>query len=218
MGIGSIPDAVLKHLHSHKDLGIHTELFSDGVIEMVENGVITCARKNFHPGKIVAGFLFGTQRLYDFVNNNPLIEMHPTDYVNDPFNIAANDKMVAINSALQVDLTGQVCADSIGTRFYSGVGGQVDFIRGAARSKGGLPIVAFTSTTKQDTISRIVPVLAEGAGVVTSRNDVHFVVTEYGVASLHGKTVRQRVNELIGIAHPRFRDELRHDAQKYGYC
>ena len=218
MGIGSIPDAVLKHLHSHKDLGIHTELFSDGVIEMVENGVITCSRKNFHPGKIVAGFLFGTQRLYDFVNNNPLIEMHPTDYVNDPFNIAANDKMVAINSALQVDLTGQVCADSIGTRFYSGVGGQVDFIRGAARSKGGLPIVAFTSTTKQDTISRIVPVLAQGAGVVTSRNDVHYVVTEYGVASLHGKTVRQRVNELIGIAHPKFRDELRHAASEYGYC
>ena len=218
MGIGSIPDAVLKHLHTHKDLGIHTELFSDGVIDMVESGVISCAQKSFHPGKIVAGFLFGTKRLYDFVDNNPLIEMHPTDYVNDPFNIAQNDKMVAINSALQIDLTGQVCADSIGTRFYSGVGGQVDFIRGAARSKGGLPIVAFTSTTKQNTISRIVPVLTEGAGVVTSRNDVHYVVTEYGVASLHGKTVRQRVDELINISHPNFRDELRRSAHECGYC
>ena len=218
MGIGSIPDAVLKHLHTHKDLGIHTELFSDGVIDMVESGVISCAQKSFHPGKIVAGFLFGTKRLYDFVDNNPLIEMHPTDYVNDPFNIAQNDKMVAINSALQIDLTGQVCADSIGTRFYSGVGGQVDFIRGAARSKGGLPIVAFTSTTKQNTISRIVPVLTEGAGVVTSRNDVHYVVTEYGVASLHGKTVRQRVDELINISHPKFRDELRRSAHECGYC
>lgn len=218
MGIGSIPDAVLQHLHSHKDLGIHTELFSDGVIDMVERGVFTCARKSFHPGKIVAGFLFGTRRLYDFVDNNPLIELHPTDYVNDPFNIAANDNMVAINSALQVDLTGQVCADSIGTRFYSGVGGQVDFIRGAARAKGGLPIVAFTSTTRRGEISRIVPVLSQGAGVVTSRNDVHYVVTEYGVASLHGKTVRQRVDELIGIAHPAFREELRAAAREYGYC
>lgn len=218
LGIGSIPDAVLKHLHSHKDLGIHTELFSDGVIDMVESGVITCARKNYHPGKIVAGFLFGTKRLYDFVDNNPLIEMHPTDYVNDPFNIARNDNMVAINSALQVDLTGQVCADSIGTRFYSGAGGQVDFIRGAARSKGGKPIIALTSTTKNDTISRIVPTLSEGAGVVTSRNDVHYVVTEYGVASLHGKTVRQRVQELVNIAHPNFRDELRRKAEQVGYC
>ena len=218
MGIGSIPDAVLSNLHNHKDLGIHTELFSDGVIDMVERGVITCSRKSFHPGKIVAGFLFGTQRLYEFVDNNPLIELHPTDYVNDPFNIAQNEKMVAINSALQIDLTGQVCADSIGTRFYSGAGGQVDFIRGAARSKGGLPIVAFTSTTRDETISRIVPVLTEGAGVVTSRNDVHYVVTEYGVASLHGKTVRQRVCELINIAHPKFRDELHAAAHEFGYC
>ena len=142
MGIGSIPDAVLKAVTNHKDLGVHSELFSDGVIDLVEMGVITCAQKNFHPGKMVAGFLFGTQRLYDFVDNNPLVELHPTDYVNDPYNIARNDKMVAINSAVQVDLTGQICADSIGPRFYSGVGGQVDFIRGAARSKGGLPIIA----------------------------------------------------------------------------
>jgi acetyl-CoA hydrolase len=217
MGIGSIPDAVLRNLGSHKDLGIHTELFSDGLIDMVENGVITCARKSFHPGKIIAGFLFGTKRLYDFVDNNPLIELHPTDYVNDPFNIARNEKMVAINSALQIDLTGQVCADSIGTRFYSGVGGQVDFIRGAARSKEGLPIIAFTSTAKGDTISRIVPMLTQGAGVVTSRNDVHYIATEYGVASLHGKSVQQRVHELVGVAHPKFREDLMRSARELGY-
>jgi acetyl-CoA hydrolase len=217
MGIGSIPDAVLKNLGSHKDLGVHTELFSDGIVDMVEAGVITCARKTLHPGKIVAGFLFGSKRLYEFVDNNPLIELHPTDYVNDPFNIAKNDKMVAINSALQVDLTGQVCADSIGTRLYSGVGGQVDFIRGAARSKGGLPIIAFISTTKNETISRIVPTLTPGAGVVTTRNDVHYIVTEYGVAALHGKTIRQRAQALIDIAHPNFRDELSRSAQELGY-
>ena len=217
MGIGSIPDAVLQNLGNHKDLGVHTELFSDGVIDMVEAGVITCARKTFHPGKIISGFLFGTKQIYEFAHNNPLIEMHPTDYVNDPFNIAKNEKMVAINSALQVDLTGQVCADSIGPRMFSGVGGQVDFIRGAARSKGGLPIVAFLSTAKQDTISRIVPMLSQGAGVVTTRNDVHYVVTEYGVASLYGRTVRQRAKELINIAHPRFRDELKEAGRKLGY-
>ncbi|MGD2076753.1 MAG: acetyl-CoA hydrolase/transferase C-terminal domain-containing protein [Chloroflexota bacterium] len=217
MGIGSIPDAVLQNLGNHKDLGVHTELFSDGVVEMVESGVITCARKTFHPGKIVAGFLFGSQPLYEFVHNNPIIEMHPTDYVNDPFNIAQNDNMVAINSALQVDLTGQVCADSIGPRIYSGVGGQLDFIRGAARSKGGLPIIAFLSTAKRDSISRIVPMLSEGAGVVTTRNDVHYVVTEYGVASLYGKTIRQRAQELISIAHPKFRDRLTAAGRKLGY-
>ena len=217
MGIGSIPDAVLQNLGNHRDLGIHTELFSDGVIDMVDAGVITCARKNFHPGKIVAGFLFGSNRLYEFVHNNPIIEMHPTDYVNDPFNIAQNDNMVAINSALQVDLTGQVCADSIGPRFYSGVGGQLDFIRGAARSKGGVPLVAFLSTAKGGEISRIVPMLNEGSGVVTTRNDVHYVVTEFGVAKLYGKTVRQRADLLINVAHPRFRDELRHAARQLGY-
>ncbi len=217
MGIGSIPDAVLRNLGNHRDLGIHTELFSDGVIDMFEAGVITCARKTFHPGKIVAGFLFGSKRLYEFVHNNPIIEMHPSDYVNDPFNIAQNEKMVAINSAIQIDLTGQVCADSIGTRIYSGVGGQVDFIRGAARSKGGLPIIAFLSTAKSDTISRIVPTLTEGAGVVTTRNDVHYVVTEFGVANLHGKTVRERAQALINIAHPKFRDVLAHAAHTLGY-
>lgn len=217
MGIGSIPDAVLKNLGNHKDLGIHTELFSDGVIEMVERGVITCARKTFHPGKIVAGFLFGTKQLYEFIHNNPMIELHPTDYVNDPFNIAQNNAMVAINSALEVDLTGQVCADSIGPRLYSGAGGQVDFIRGAARSKGGLPLIALLSTARKGTLSRIVPMLKHGSGVVTTRNDVHYVVTEFGVAKLYGKSIRQRALELIRISHPKFRDELTFEAQKLGY-
>ncbi len=217
MGIGSIPDAVLQSLTHHQDLGIHTELFSDGVIDLVEQGIINCSRKTFHPGKIVAGFLFGTTRLYEFIHNNPLIELHPTGYVNDPFNIARNDKMVAINSALQIDLTGQVCADSIGPRFYSGVGGQIDFIRGAARSKGGLPIIAFPSTAQGGKTSRIVPMLNEGAGVVTTRNDVHYVVTEFGVASLYGKSIRQRTQELVNIAHPQFRDELMCQAKTLGY-
>lgn len=216
-GIGSIPDAVLQNLTSHRDLGVHTELFSDGVIDLVNRGVITCAQKNFHPGKMVVGFLFGTQPLYDFVNNNPIVEMHPTDYVNDPFNIAQNDKMVAINSALQVDLTGQVCADSIGPRLYSGVGGQIDFIRGASRSKGGLPIIALSATARDDTVSRIVPMLYEGSGVVTTRNDVHFVVTEFGAVNLYGKSIRQRAQLLISIAHPNFRDELTHAAHQLGY-
>lgn len=217
MGIGNIPDAVLQCLNDHKDLGIHTELFSDGVIDLVERGVITCSRKTFHPGKIIAGFLFGTQALYDFVDNNPLIELHPTDYVNDPFNIARNEKMVAINSAVQIDLTGQVCADSIGNRFYSGVGGQVDFVRGAARAKGGLPIIACLSTAQGGKVSRISPSLYEGAGVSTSRNDVHVVATEHGIAWLHGKTVRQRAEALIKIAAPQFREELHSAACELGY-
>ncbi len=217
MGIGNIPDAVLQCLNDHRDLGIHTELFSDGVIDLVEKGIITCNRKTFHPGKIVAGFLFGTQRLYEFVNNNPLIEMHPTDYVNDPFNIAQNARMVAINSALQIDLTGQVCADSIGEKMYSGAGGQVDFIRGAARAKGGLPIIACLSTAQDGAVSRIVPTLTQGSGVVTTRNDVHWVVTEYGVAALHGKTLRQRAQALIRISHPKFRDELTCAAKELEY-
>ena len=217
LGIGGIPDAVLLYLRDKKDLGIHTEMFSDGVVELVEAGVITNERKTIHRGKIIVGFVLGTQRLYDFIDNNAMVEFHPTDYVNDPFIIAQNDNMVAINSAIEVDLTGQVCADSIGTKFYSGVGGQVDFIRGAARSKGGKPIIALPSTAKNGTISRIVPTLKVGAGVTTTRNDVHYVVTEYGVAYLHGKTIRQRVNALINIAHPNFRDELRKEAHKLGY-
>lgn len=208
LGIGSIPDAVLFHLKDRRDLGIHTELFSDGVIDLVERGVITNEKKSLHPGKIIAGFLFGSQRLYDFVHDNAMIELHPTDYVNDPFVIAQNDNMIAINSAIEVDLTGQVSSDSIGTRFYSGIGGQVDFIRGAARSRGGKPFIALPSTAKDGTVSRIVPQLKPGAGVVTSRGDVHYVVTEYGVASLHGRSIRERARALIGIAHPNFREEL----------
>jgi len=217
MGIGSIPDAVLKNLYDHKDLGVHTELFSDGVVDLVEEGIITGALKTIHPGKVIAGFLFGSQKLYEFLDDNPIIEIHPTDYVNDPFIISQNDNMVSINSAIQVDLTGQVCADSIGTRFYSGVGGQLDFIRGAARSKGGKPIIALPSTAKRDTISRIVPMLDPGAGVTTTRNDVHYVVTEHGIAELYGKTIRQRVMALITIADPKFRDELEKSARELHY-
>jgi acyl-CoA hydrolase len=208
MGIGGVPDAVLACLGDRRDLGIHTEMFSDGVMELVEAGVVNNDRKTLHRGKIVSAFLMGSRRLYDFVHNNPIIEMHPTEYTNDPFIIAANDRMVAINSALQVDLTGQVCADSMGTDIYSGVGGQVDFIRGAARSKGGRPIIALPSTARGGAVSRIVPVLDPGSGVVTTRADVHYVVTEHGVASLHGRTLRQRAEALIAIAHPGFREEL----------
>lgn len=215
MGIGGIPDAVLKKLVNHRHLGVHTELFADGVVDLVERGVITNERKTFHPGKIVAGFVLGTQRLYDFIDDNPIVELHPTEYVNDPFNIARNDRMVSINSAIQVDLTGQVCADSIGTRFYSGVGGQVDFVRGAARSRGGMPIIAMPSTARGGSVSRIVPILEPGAGVVTSRNDVHYIATEYGVADLYGRSIRERVKLLIDIAHPDFRAELADAAEQY---
>jgi acetyl-CoA hydrolase len=208
MGIGAIPNAVLDYLGDKRDLGVHSEMFSDGIIDLVQRGVITGARKTLLPGKLVAGFVLGTERIYRFVHNNPIIEMRTTDFTNDPFTISRNEKMVAINSALQVDLTGQVCADSIGTRFYSGVGGQADFIRGAARSKGGKPIIALPSTALSGTVSRIVSTLEPGAGVTTSRNDVHYIVTEYGVAYLFGKTVHQRAAALIAIAHPDFRADL----------
>jgi acyl-CoA hydrolase len=208
MGIGGVPDAVLGCLKNHQDLGIHTEMFSDGVIPLVESGVINGARKTLHPGKLVAGFVLGTQRLFEFIDDNPRFEFHPIQYVNDPFVIAQNEKMVAINSALQVDLTGQVCSDSIGTRPYSGFGGQVDFIRGAAHSKGGKPVIALPATAKNGTVSRIAPMLDAGAGVVTSRADVHYVVTEHGIAYLHGKTIRERVEALIRIAEPKFHDQL----------
>jgi acetyl-CoA hydrolase len=217
MGIGAIPDAVLKHLFDKKDLGIHTELFSDGVIELVEAGVLTNARKTLHPGKIIAGFIIGTKRLYNWVNDNPLIEFHPTEYVNDPFVIAKNDRMVAINSALEVDLTGQVCADSIGTKMYSGVGGQLDFIYGASRSKDGVPIITLPSTAKGDQLSRIVSTLKPGAGVVTTRNHVRYIITEYGIADLYGKSFRQRAKALINISHPKFRDELTAEAKSLHY-
>jgi 4-hydroxybutyrate CoA-transferase len=215
MGIGAIPDAVLKFLYEKKDLGIHTELFSDGVIDLVEAGVLTNARKTLHPGKILAGFIIGTNRLYEWVDDNPLIELHPTEHVNDPFVIAQNDRMVAINSAIEVDLTGQVCADSIGPKLYSGVGGQLDFIYGASRSKGGVPIIALPSTAKD--FSRIVPMLKQGAGVVTTRNHVRYVVTEYGIADLYGKTIRQRAIALIGVAHPDHRDHLMRQAKDLHY-
>lgn len=217
MGLGTIPDTVLKYLYSKKDLGVHTELFSDGVIDLVEAGVLTNARKTLHPGKILAGFLIGTKQLYSWANDNPLIELHPTEYVNDPFVIAQNDHMVAINSAIEVDLTGQVCADSIGPKFYSGVGGQLDFIYGASRSKGGVPIIALPSTASLrdgTLLSRIVCMLKQGAGVVTSRNHVRYIVTEYGVADLYGKTICQRAHTLINIAHPDFRKQLDKDARE----
>ena len=208
MGIGEIPDAVLLYLKDKKDLGVHTELFSDGVIDLIEAGVLTNAAKTLHRGKIITGFALGSQRLYDYMDNNPLFEFHPQDYVNDPFVIAQNSKQVAINSALEVDFTGQVCADSIGPLFYSGVGGQLDFIYGASRSPGGVPIIALPATAKDGTISRIVPMLKQGAGVVTTRNHVHYIVTEYGIARLFGQTIRQRVKSLIAIAAPQFREEL----------
>lgn len=217
MGIGVIPDSVLQFLTTKKDLGIHSEMFSDGIIELVEKGILNNSRKKIHPGKIIAGFVLGTRRLYDFIDNNPLIEFHRQEYVNDPFVIAQNTKMVAINSAIEVDITGQVCSDSIGTKFFSGFGGQVDFIRGAAHSEGGRPIIALPSTTKDGKISRIVPSLKPGAGVVTSRADVHHVVTEYGEVDLFGKSIRERVKALISIAHPEFRDELTAYAKQHKY-
>jgi len=220
MGIGAIPDAVLKFLYHKKDLGIHTELFSDGVIDLVERGVLTGARKSLHPGKIVAGFIIGSHNLYNWVDDNPMIELHPTEYINDPFVVAQNDRQVAVNSAIEVDLTGQVCADSIGPKLYSGVGGQLDFIYGASRSKGGVPIIALPSTAQMkdgSLISRIVPMLKQGAGVVTSRNHVRYVVTEFGVAPLYGKTIRERAQALIQVAHPQFREEMTRTAHELHY-
>jgi 4-hydroxybutyrate CoA-transferase len=208
MGIGAIPDSVMKYLRNRKNLGIHTEMFSDGIISLVEEGIINGEEKTIHPGKIIVGFVLGTKRVFKFIDNNPVIEFHPQEYVNDPFVIAQNKKMVAINSAIEIDITGQVCADSIGTKIFSGIGGQVDFIRGAAHSEGGKPIIALPSITKDGDVSRIVPQLRPGAGVVTSRGDVHYVITEYGVAQLFGKTLKERARELIRIAHPKFRDEL----------
>jgi 4-hydroxybutyrate CoA-transferase len=217
MGIGGIPDAVLRRLTSHRNLGVHTELFSDGVIEMIEKGIINNSAKTLHPGKVVAGFVLGTRNLYQYIHDNPIFEFHPTEYVNDPFIIAQNDKMVSINSAIEIDITGQVCADSIGPVFYSGAGGQLDFVRGAARSNGGMTFIALPSTTKNNTISRIMPQLKPGAGVVTTRYDVHHVVTEYGVAALWGRTIAERARALINIAHPNFREELFRYSREQNY-
>jgi acetyl-CoA hydrolase len=220
MGIGGIPDSVLHYLSDKKDLGVHTELFSDGVMKLIQEGVINNEKKTLHPGKIVAGFILGSNTLYDFVDDNPIVELHPTEYVNDPFIISQNDKMVSINSAIEVDLTGQVCADSIGPRLYSGVGGQLDFVYGASRSKGGKPIIALPSTATPgggEPVSRIVSMLKPGAGVVTTRNHVHYVATEFGIAHLYGKTIKERAKALISIAHPDFRDELVSRAKELNY-
>ncbi len=213
MGIGGIPDAVLSYLEGKKDLGIHTEMVSDGLIKAYEKGIITNARKTLHKNKIVATFIYGSKKLYEFVDHNPLIELHPVNYVNDPRIICQNENMIAINSAIEVDITGQVCSDSIGTTIYSGFGGQVDFIRGAAMAKGGKPIIALPSTTKNDTISRIVPKLKPGAGVVTSRADIHYLCTEFGIIDLHGKTLQQRAHAIVELAHPNFREMLIEEAK-----
>lgn len=214
MGIGGIPDSVYEFLEGDLDLGIHTEMISDGAMRAIERGVVTGARKSLHRGKVVITFALGSHTLYEFLDNNPLIEAHPAEYVNDPFIVSQNDNLVAINSAIEIDLTGQVCSDSIGSYIYSGFGGQVDFIRGAARSKGGKPIIALPSTAQGGKTSRIVPFLKEGAGVVTSRADVHWVVTEYGAVNLFGKNLRERAEALISIAHPDFRDYLTEAAKR----
>ena len=207
-GIGGIPEAVLGQLRDRRDLGIHSEMVPDSVIGLIEAGVINGERKTVHPHKVISGFVLGSKVLFDYIDNNPTFEFHRTAYCNDPFLIARNDRMVAINSAIEVDLTGQVCSDSMGSSPYSGIGGQVDFLRGAARSKGGMPIITLPATAKDGTVSRIVPTLRPGAGVVTSRGDVHYVITEHGVAYLHGKTLCQRAEALIRIADPKFQSEL----------
>jgi acyl-CoA hydrolase/RimJ/RimL family protein N-acetyltransferase len=216
-GIGRIPHALVEFLAEKKDLGVHTEMFSDWIIDLIECGAITCAKKTLNRGKVVASFCMGSRKLYDYVDNNPFFEFYPTEYVNDVNIISQHEKMAAINVGLEIDLTGQVCSDSLGYQFYSGIGGQVDFIRGAARSRGGKAIIAMPSTARDGEVSRIVPHLTEGAGVVTTRGDVHYVVTEYGVAYLHGKSIRERVLDLINIAHPKFRKELIQAAKAKNY-
>jgi acyl-CoA hydrolase/GNAT superfamily N-acetyltransferase len=211
VGIGKIPDAVLHQLTGHTDLGVHTEMFSDGLLQLYNNGNITNRLKGFHEGKTITSFCFGSRELYDFIDNNPHIEFHSTDYVNNPAVIARNNKMISITSATQVDLTGQIVSDSVGGKFYSGIGGQVDFIRGAGMSRGGRPIIALPSTAQNGTLSRIVSDVSQGAGVVATRGDVHYVVTEYGIATLRGRSIRERVMELIQIAHPQFREQLLED-------
>ncbi|HOX14836.1 MAG TPA: GNAT family N-acetyltransferase [Smithellaceae bacterium] len=216
-GVGKIPNSVFPYLKNKKDLGVHTETFTDGLIDLIESDVVTCRKKTLHPGKVVTAFCMGTRRLYEYVNNNPLFEFRPCQYVNDPYVIAQNDRMVSINSALTVDLTGQVCSDSLGFEFYSGIGGQVDFVRGSAMSERGKSIMVLPSTTEDGKISRIVPYLSPGSGVVVTRGDIHYVVTEYGIAYVHGKSIRDRAMMLISIAHPNFREELLEAAKKQGY-
>jgi acyl-CoA hydrolase/GNAT superfamily N-acetyltransferase len=217
IGMGIIEGTILPALRDKRDLGIHTDLLSEGILDLILCGAVTNKKKTIHQGKVIASFCMGTKRLYDFIDNNPLFEFHPTEYTNDPFIISQNDNMVAINAALEVDLTGQACADSVGHLLYSGIGGHTDFIRGAASSKGGKPIIVLPSTTRDGSKSRIVPYLTEGGGVATTRGDVHYVVTEYGIAYLEGKSVRERAMALINIAHPKFRDELLAAAKEYHY-
>jgi 4-hydroxybutyrate CoA-transferase len=209
LGIGAIPDAVLTFLDGKKDLGIHSEMISDGVMHLAEKGVITCRKKNLHPYKIIITFAMGTPQFYQWLDNNSMVEIYPVDYTNDPFVVAQNDNLVSINSAISVDLLGQVAADTLGTKQFSGVGGQVDFVRGAKASKRGRSIIAIPATAAKGKVSRIVPTLAQGQAVTTSRNDVDFVVTEFGIAQLRGKTVGQRAKALIDIAHPDFKDNLK---------
>ena len=213
MGIGGIPDSVWESIEGPMELGIHTEMISDGAMRAIQRGVVSGIHKTLHPGKVILTFALGTAELYDFLDNNPLIEAHPVNHVNDPEVAAQNDNLVAINSAIEVDLTGQVCSDSIGPYIYSGFGGQVDFIRGAAHSRGGRPVIAIPSTAKSGAMSRIAPYLKEGAGVVTSRADVHYVVTEHGAVNLFGKNLRERAELLISIAHPDFQDDLERAAK-----
>ncbi len=216
MGIGAIPNAVLAQLGNHKNLGIHTEMFADGVLQLVEKGIINGANKKLDKGQMVSTFLMGSQKVYDFIDNNPMVKMMDVGYTNDPFIICQNDKVTAINSALQVDLTGQVCADSLGTKFYSGVGGQIDFVYGASRSKGGKSIIAMPSVTNKG-VSKIANVLNPGAGVVTTRNHMHWFVTEYGAVNLYGKTLQERAKLIISVAHPDHREELERQAfERYG--
>ncbi len=217
VGIGNIPQTVLRYLESKQDLGVHTEMFNDAIIPLVENGQINGRKKTINRGKVTASFCYGTRKLYDYINENQLFEFRPSEYVNDPFVISQHNRMVAINVAIEIDMTGQVCSDSIGYDFYSGIGGQVDFNRGAARAREGKAIIALPSTAKGGTISRIVPRLTEGAGVVTTRGDVHYVVTEYGIAHLFGKSIRERVIELASIAHPDYRNEILNEAKMRRY-
>ncbi len=215
LGIGKIPEAVTRYLHGHKNLGVHSEMISDGVMELMQKGVINNRKKTFHPGKTVASFALGSAKLYQFLHNNPHVEFFPSSYINKPTNISKNDNMVSVNSALQIDLSGQVVADSIGYDFYSGIGGQVDFIDGTSKSLNGKPIIALPSTAKNGEVSRIVAHLGEGAGVVTSRGNVQYVVTEFGIAYLKGKSIRERSLELIRVAHPKFREQLLKEIRQY---
>lgn len=219
MGIGTIPDAVLPFLKEKKDLGIHTEMFSDGLIELIDLGVVNGEKKTFLPNKVVASFVIGTKTVFDYIHNNPLIEFRGSKFVNDPYIISQNDDMISINSAIEVDFSGQVCADSIGPRIYSGFGGQLDFVRGAARSKRGKAIIAFPSSAmvKGKLVSKVVPMLTQGAGVVTTRADVHYIITEYGIADLFGQPIRERVKRMVAIAHPDFREELEKKAYEFKY-